>query len=39
MMHLDIAGTAFTSPRAGQFYGATAVALKTLYNYLKNKNA
>jgi leucyl aminopeptidase len=39
-MHLDIAGTAFTtSPRAGQFYGATAVALKTLYNYLKNKNA
>lgn len=39
-MHLDIAGTAFTtSPRVGQFYGATAAALTTLYTYLKNKNA
>lgn len=39
-MHLDIAGTAFTtSPRAGQFYGATAATLKSLYLYLKNKNA
>jgi len=39
-MHLDIAGTAFTtSPRVGQFYGATSAGLKTLYRYLKNKNA
>ena len=39
-LHLDIAGTAFTtSPKAGQFYGATSVGLKTLYTYLKNKNA
>lgn len=39
-MHLDIAGTAFTtSPRAGQFYGGTAASVKSLYKYLKNKNA
>lgn len=39
-MHLDIAGTAFsTSPKVGQFYGATAASVKTLYLYLKNKNA
>lgn len=39
-MHLDIAGTAFTtSPRVGQFYGATGASMKTLYTYLKNKNA
>lgn len=39
-LHLDIAGTAFTtSPANGQFYGATAATVKSLYTYLKNKNA
>src|SRR5690606_20988964 len=39
-MHLDIAGTAYTtSPANGQFYGATAATVKSLYTYLKNKNA
>ena len=39
-MHLDIAGTAFsTSPSGGHFYGATAASVKSLYTYLKNKNA
>lgn len=37
-VHLDIAGTAFrTSPAYGEFYGATGVLVKTLYEYLKNK--
>lgn len=37
-MHLDIAGTAYTtSPKAGQYYGATGAMLKTIYTYLKHK--
>ncbi len=37
-MHLDVAGTAFTtSPRAGQFYGATAAGFKSIYEYIKKK--
>lgn len=35
-MHLDIAGTAFsTSPSKGQFYGASGATLKSVYKYLE----
>ncbi len=38
-VHLDIAGTSFrTAPSYGEFYGASGVMIKTLYNYLKNLN-
>lgn len=37
-LHLDIAGTAFsTSPKAGNFYGATAAMVKSIYRYIENK--
>lgn len=37
-VHLDIAGTAFhTSPSYGEFYGASGVMVKTLYEYLKTR--
>lgn len=37
-IHLDIAGTAFlTAPSYGEFYGATGVMVKTLYEYLKQQ--
>ncbi|MFA6827908.1 MAG: leucyl aminopeptidase [Bacilli bacterium] len=36
-MHLDIAGTAFsTSPKNGAFYGASGATIKTVYKYLEN---
>lgn len=36
-VHLDIAGTAFrTSPSYGEYYGASGVMVKTLYQYLKS---
>jgi leucyl aminopeptidase len=36
-VHLDIAGTAFhTSPSYQEFYGASGVMVKTLYQLLKN---
>ena len=36
-VHLDIAGTAFrSSPSYNEFYGASGVMVKTLYQYLKN---
>ncbi|MFA5542707.1 MAG: leucyl aminopeptidase [Bacilli bacterium] len=36
-VHLDIAGTAFrTTPSYGEYYGASGVMVKTLYQYLKN---
>lgn len=35
-MHLDIAGTAFsTSPTKGEFYGASGATLKAVYKYLE----
>lgn len=35
-MHLDIAGTAFsTSPAKGEFYGASGATLKAVYKYLE----
>lgn len=38
-MHLDIAGTAFhTSPFYKEFYGATGMTVKTLYQYLKDQS-
>lgn len=38
-VHLDIAGTAFrTAPNYGEFYGASGVMVKTLYQYLKDLN-
>ena len=38
-VHLDIAGTAFrTAPAYNEFYGATGVMVKTLYEYLKKIN-
>ena len=37
-IHLDIAGTAFrTSPSYGEFYGASGVMVKTLYDYIKQQ--
>lgn len=34
-MHLDIAGTAFsTAPKKGEFYGATGATIKSVYKYL-----
>lgn len=36
-VHLDIAGTVFhTSPAFEEFYGATGVMVRTLYNFLAN---
>ncbi len=38
-VHLDIAGTAFhTSPAYQEFYGASGVLVKTLYQFLKTKS-